>query len=81
MVAYGRHYDDVPPNKGIYRGGAQETLRAEVHSQVVLSIPPTRSTDTIEPIDVPVYAEMPDRRIERPLTPADIAVIQQQQQQ
>ena len=81
VVAYGRHYDDVPPNKGIYRGGAHETLRAEVRSEVVPSMPLTRSTDAIEPIDVPVYAETPERRVERPLTPADIAVIQQQQQQ
>ena len=30
VVGHGRHYDDVPPNKGIYRGSATETLKAEV---------------------------------------------------
>jgi len=34
VVGHGRHYDDVPPNKGIYRGLARETLHAEVHTQV-----------------------------------------------
>src|ERR687892_1531059 len=33
VVGHGRTYDDVPPNKGIFRGVAQETLRAEVYTQ------------------------------------------------
>ena len=33
VVGHGRHYDDVPPNKGIFRGTAREALRAEVHTQ------------------------------------------------
>ena len=35
VVGHGRHYDDVPPNKGIYRGIAKETLKAEVVTEVV----------------------------------------------
>ena len=77
VVAYGRHYDDVPPNKGIYRGAARETMRAEVHSTVVPPEPVAMATERVEPIDVPVFQEIP----ERPLTPADLAAIQQQQQQ
>jgi transglutaminase-like putative cysteine protease len=81
VVGYGRHYDDVPPNRGIYRGAAQETLRAEVRSEVVAAAPLVTPSDGVEAIDVPVYQDMPERRLERPLTRADIALIQQQQQQ
>lgn len=81
VVGYGRHYDDVPPNKGIYRGDARETLRAEVHSEVVPPAPLTSPSEGMESIDVPVYQDIPERRLERPLTRADIALIQQQQQQ
>src|SRR5207245_2600921 len=35
VVGHGRHYDDVPPNKGIYRGTARETLAAEVYTRLV----------------------------------------------
>jgi transglutaminase-like putative cysteine protease len=80
IVAYGRHYDDVPPNKGIYRGGARETLRAEVRTQVIPPEPVAMPSERIEPIDLPVFQEIPERRPDRPLTPADIAAIQQQQQ-
>src|SRR3989442_14574767 len=34
-AGHGRHYDDVPPNKGIYRGIAKETLKAEGVTEVV----------------------------------------------
>ena len=81
VVAYGRHYDDVPPNKGIYRGGAKETLHAEVRTRVIPPSPTSTPSEVIESIDVPVFSEVPERRSDRPLTPADIAAIQQQQQQ
>ena len=79
VVAYGRHYDDVPPNKGIYRGTARETLEAEVRTQVIPPAPVSTPTERIDALEVPVFAEVPERRPDRPLTPADIAAIQQQQ--
>src|SRR5215467_6931853 len=53
VVAYGRHYDDVPPNKGIYRGGAKETLHAEVRTRVVPLEPAVTPSERIETIDLP----------------------------
>lgn len=59
VVAYGRHYDDVPPNRGIYRGKANEHLEAEVHTA------PTQPRDLlglheqIESLEVPVYRDLP----------------------
>lgn len=81
VVAHGRHYDDVPPNRGIYRGAARETLRAEVHTRVA----PQRGTlaprEDLATIDVPVFRELPERRP----APAVVLVVQddptQQQQQ
>jgi transglutaminase-like putative cysteine protease len=29
-IGHGRHYPDVPPIKGVYRGGAESTLEARV---------------------------------------------------
>lgn len=85
IVAHGRHYDDVPPNKGIYRGAATETLTAEVY--VRPSDPKDISTlhEEIEEIPLPVFQEIPQRRPEprpeRLAALAEEAAAQQQQQQ
>ena len=82
IVAHGRHYDDVPPNKGIYRGNAKETLRAEVHTQVTAGKGTVDLHEEIRQIDLPVFHEPPERRrLERVITRAEEAAIQQQQQQ
>jgi transglutaminase-like putative cysteine protease len=79
VVGHGRHYDDVPPNKGIYRGAARETLRAEVHTQVSTARPGPQPTSETRPIPLETYREAPARRPERPVTPLEDE--QQQQQQ
>jgi transglutaminase-like putative cysteine protease len=82
VVAHGRHYDDVPPNKGIYRGNAGETMRAEVRTQVTAGKGVVDLHEEIRQIDLPVYQEPPERRrLERVITRAEEAAIQQQQQQ
>ena len=83
VVAHGRHYDDVPPNKGIYRGNASETLRAEVRTQVTSGKGVVDLHEEIRRIDLPVFQEPPERRrpAERVITRAEVAAIQQQQQQ
>jgi transglutaminase-like putative cysteine protease len=83
VVAHGRHYDDVPPNKGIYRGNAAETLRAEVVTRPSAQKGVSTLHEEIQQIDLPVYQEIPDRRVERvaALVLAEEAATQQQQQQ
>jgi transglutaminase-like putative cysteine protease len=82
VVAHGRHYDDVPPNKGIYRGNAKEALAAEVRTRQVPRRPVEDLHEEIRPIDLPVYQEVPERPPERPIAIVDQeAVVQQQQQQ
>jgi transglutaminase-like putative cysteine protease len=79
VVGHGRHYDDVPPNKGIYRGAAQETLKAEVFTEVVPARTVTTLREEIRHIDLPVFREMPARPPDRIVT--DVADVSAQQQQ
>jgi len=79
VVGHGRSYDDVPPNRGIFRGVAKETLAAEVHTERARGRAGAAFQEDILPIDLPVFTEVPQRRTERPPTPEDAAAEQQQQ--
>jgi transglutaminase-like putative cysteine protease len=82
VVGHGRSYDDVPPNRGIYRGGAKETLAAEVRTERVRARPGAAAfQEDVVAIDLPVFTAAPQRRAERPPTPEDVAAEQQQEQQ
>jgi len=78
VVAHGRHYDDVPPNRGIYRGGARETLRAEVRTEITSHKPVSVLHEEIRGIELPVFREVSPRPIERMPTAAEDAAAQQQ---
>ena len=78
VVGHGRHYDDVPPNKGIFRGTAQETLRAEVHTQIYVRETLPQLTSETRPIPLQTFREAPARR---PISAALPMRTQQQQQQ
>src|SRR5439155_9662673 len=62
VVGHGRHYDDVPPNKGIYRGTARETLTAEIYTRVVAGTAIPRIGDDVRAIDLKTFAAAPTRR-------------------
>lgn len=78
VVGHGRSYDDVPPNRGIYRGIAREALRAEVHTQVSTATPVPQLTTETRPIPLETYREAPARRPGRDALPLEE---EQQQQQ
>jgi transglutaminase-like putative cysteine protease len=79
VVGHGRHYDDVPPNKGIYRGVATETLKAEVVTEVVPGHTVATLREAVRHIDLPVYREVPARPPDRIVTGvADVSAQQQQ---
>jgi transglutaminase-like putative cysteine protease len=80
VVGHGRSYDDVPPNRGIYRGAAREALRAEVHTQVSAAKPVSQLTTETRAIPLQTYREAPARRPGRD-TGLPIEEEQQQQQQ
>jgi transglutaminase-like putative cysteine protease len=79
-VAHGRYYDDVPPNRGLYRGAARETMTASVRTTVTERKPVSVLHEEIRAIDVPVVRELPARRVERAPSAAEEAAAQQQQQ-
>ena len=61
VVAHGRNYDDVPPNKGVFRGSAEETLEATVRTNLTQEPDETEYKETMGSLDVPVYAKIPTR--------------------
>ena len=79
VVGHGRHYDDVPPNKGIYRGVARETLKAQVITEIVLGKTVSTLREDIRHIDLPVFREIPARPPDRVVSDADDMSAQQQQ--
>lgn len=80
-IGRGRHYDDTPPNRGIYRGNAKETLRAEVHTQRSNQRDVVGLHEQVETIEVPVHRELPSAARDRPRELGHEDPQQQQQQQ
>jgi len=79
VVAHGRHYDDVPPNKGIYRGNAVETLDTQVFTRPAGQKAISALYEEMEHIDLPVFPEIPERRRDRNIIMIEDAAAQQQQ--
>jgi transglutaminase-like putative cysteine protease len=73
-VATGRSYADVPPNRGVYRGDAEETISVAVAIQQVDT--PITMAPFVLPFHVPSYAESPATRF-----PAHSNRLEQQQTQ
>ncbi len=63
-VATGRSYLDVPPNRGVYRGDAEETIAASVVIHPVDT--PISLAPFVLPFHVPSYAESPTNRLAVP---------------
>jgi transglutaminase-like putative cysteine protease len=67
-VAVGRDYHDVPPNRGVYRGAAEESLEAVVETRRVEPRDVAALRGLAPELDVPVYSELP--ALARPRTGA-----------
>jgi transglutaminase-like putative cysteine protease len=81
VVAHGRDYDDVPPNRGIYRGAASESLVASVRTRVSDERRSYGLQDEIGEIDVPVFTEAPHTAKTPGIEPVDEDAQRPQQQQ
>ncbi len=79
-VGQGRNYEDVPPNRGIYRGSSSEKLHAEVHTRRSQQRDVARLHEEIGEIAVPVYREPPLPSANDPRAPQTGDPQQQQQQ-
>jgi transglutaminase-like putative cysteine protease len=73
-VAVGRDYRDVPPNKGIYRGKASETIDVQVHTEPLAIVPAELAAERFRSLQVPSHKD-------RQINPRDIKHSQQQEQQ
>jgi transglutaminase-like putative cysteine protease len=78
-VATGRHYDDVAPNRGIYRGSAVERLESQVVTRIAERRDVVGLHEEIASIDVPVFRQLPG--IPGESAPDAPRTEQQQQQQ
>lgn len=59
VVARGRHYDDVAPNRGIFRGDAEEKLHASVTTRPSPPKDVASLQEEMGQLDVPVFREQP----------------------
>src|SRR5262245_25763377 len=80
VVGHGRHYEDVPPNKGIFRGNAEERLTAEVYTRAASQKPVSALLEEIAQIELPVFQEIPERRGEYVYDPRRAAILHQQEE-
>ena len=85
VVAYGRNYDDCPPNRGLYSGRASESLKANVHTRLLAPDLPRRRRH-LEPVpEIPTFNANPIQQapasVEFPHGQPPSAESQQQQQQ
>jgi transglutaminase-like putative cysteine protease len=54
-VGIGRDFRDVPPNRGVYRGKASETINVQVQSEELPYIPPELAAERMQSLEVPIY--------------------------
>jgi transglutaminase-like putative cysteine protease len=53
-LAVGRDYGDVPPNKGLFKGAAAESINVTVHSEELPTVPAGLPAERLRPLPVPV---------------------------
>jgi transglutaminase-like putative cysteine protease len=58
-VAVGRDFTDVPPNKGVYRGKAEETIHVRVETRELRTLPSLSWQEQLPPLHVPLTAIRP----------------------
>lgn len=75
-VAIGRDFTDVPPNKGVYRGRAEETMFVRVETRELDDLPSLSWQEQLPALQAPLTAI-----IGRPVHAAAEAEVESQQQQ
>jgi transglutaminase-like putative cysteine protease len=61
-VATGRDFTDVPPNRGVYRGRAEEAIFVRVETRQMERVPPLSWQERLPPLNVPLTAIVGPRR-------------------
>ncbi len=76
-VGVGRHYGDVPPNRGVYRGDSSEQITAVVTIEQVQEVPKGLLSPRVNSLEIPTFPVGPPQHREQ----LDYQQEQQQQQQ
>lgn len=58
-VAHGRDYSDVPPNRGIYRGNAEEDMSVSVRVEALDELPNQLDFELFDPLSAPAASRLP----------------------
>jgi transglutaminase-like putative cysteine protease len=61
-VAFGRDFTDVPPNKGVFRGVAAETIFVRVETRTLERLPSLSWQEELPPLNIPLTAIRPQTR-------------------
>lgn len=77
-VAIGRDFTDVPPNKGIFRGGASQKISVRVESRQLDRAPPLAWHEHLAPLKAPLRAMVSREGL---YAPSNVLEMEQQQQQ
>jgi len=75
IVAVGRDYRDVPPNRGVYKGKAKESMQVAVTTEKLAHVPNHLAGERIQMLRTPMYPES------RSMAPAHMRQLEEQQQQ
>lgn len=76
-VGIGRSFADVPPNRGVFRGDAKESIKVSVSIERVTAVPQGLVAPRPSPLEVPTFADGSTHHTEE----IDYQQEQQQQQQ
>ena len=74
-LAVGRHYSDVPPHRGLYKGVADETMTVTVNSEELDGVPSQLVAERTQSLSLPTYGGWRD------VTLAGARQLEEQQQQ
>lgn len=77
-IAHGRDYRDVPPNRGVYKGKAKESIDVSVMTTTLNGLPQQLGGDRIVALRLETLADGPDAAL---LRTGQLEEQQQQQQQ
>ena len=54
-VAVGRDFGDVPPNRGIFRGKARESIDVAVQSEELRAVPSELAAERLQSLSIPTF--------------------------
>lgn len=79
-LATGRHYADVPPHRGLYKGSAKESMTVTVKSEELPTVPGHLAGERVRALSVPTYGGWRDSGLAGQKLAREMQMQMQQQQ-